>query len=304
MIHPKALPPQTCSNLLPPNRNYDYFSGASDFPFPCAVTQFDMRNAWWLAESSLLAYADETFAWEQWAKVSAELQFRLFQGSSTRCYVVSTEQFVIVAFRGTEVLKKGEGTTLPGVLEDWKTEAKIALVNWDTNGAVHQGFAMALDQVWWDKHDRPGLNSYLDSLVAKPAQRSLWFTGHSLGAALATLAASRYGHAAGLYTFGSPHVGDRAFAQSLHIPAYRFVNGGDLVPSFLAAFGPYEHVGVLKYVQTGGSVTDTPGGVGWLGSRIRKLFAGEGHGIAAFADHAPLSYVIQLWNACVHAQNH
>ena len=304
MLTPKDLPRPTLGNLLPPNRQHPYFEGASDFPFPCAVTEFDIRNAWWLAEASLLAYADETFVREQWTRVNPKLQLRFFQGPSTNCYVVSGDEFAIVAFRGTEVLKKGEGTTLSEVLKDWKTDAQITLVNWSRNGAVHQGFSMALDEVWWDKQGRLGLRSYLDTLLTKPAQRSLWFTGHSLGAALATLAASRYGHAAGLYTFGSPHVGDRIFARSFDLPAYRFVNGADIVTTFLADFGPYEHVGVPNYIQSDGSVLHSPRAIGGFVSWVRRVFGGGAHSLAGFADHAPLCYVIKLWNACVQAHGH
>jgi len=42
-----------------------------------------------------------------------------------------------------------------------------------------------------------------------------WFHRHSLGAALATLAARRFGHAHGLYTYGSPKVGDAAFVAQV-----------------------------------------------------------------------------------------
>ncbi len=304
MLTPRDLPIPSLRNLLPPNRAHPYFQGASDFPFPCAMTKFDLRNAWWLAEASLLAYADETFVCEQWTRVKPDLELRFFLGPAAKGYVASTDQIVIVAFRGNEVRKKGEGTTLSDVLEDWTTDAKVALVNWSGNGTVHQGFNMALDEVWWDKHDKPGLKTYLDTLVAKQAQRSLWLTGHGLGGALATLAASRYGRAAGLYTFGSPHVGDRIFAQSFNLPAYRFVNGADIVPSFLAAYGPYEHVGLPKYIGSGGSVRDRPGGLKKLGIRVRQLIAGGGHGLAGFSDHAPLAYVINLWNACAHTQGH
>jgi hypothetical protein len=217
------------------------------------------------------------------------------------CYAASTDHFSIVSFRGAEVLRKGEGTTLPDVLQDWKADANVALVYWGGEGTVHQGFAMALDEVWWGRHEQPGLKAYLDSLTAKPAERSLWFTGHGLGAGLATLAASRCGHAAGLYTFGSPHVGDADFAHSLRMPAYRFVNASDLVPSLLEAFGKFEHVGVLKSIRSDGAIVDGPTRDWNLGDRFRKLLAGGGHSIESFADHAPLTYAVRIWNACVQA---
>ena len=65
-------------------------------------------------------------------------------------------------------------------------------------GKVHRGFKHALAEVWEEK----GLFEYIKS--RDTSNRTIWFTGHSLGAALATLAANRYGKAQGLYTFGSP----------------------------------------------------------------------------------------------------
>lgn len=302
MLQPKVLPTPTHRNLLPPNREYAYFEGASVMPFPCTVTDFDMGNAWWLAETSLLSYADESFVSERWAEVGVE-RIGVLRGAGTLCYVASTDRFVIVSFRGATILRKGKGTTLPDILNDWKSNAQVTLVNWGPNGAVHQGFAMALDDVWWGKHERPGLKTYLDSILASPAQQSVWFTGHGLGGALATLAASRYGRAAGLYTFGSPHVGDRDFARSFRIPAYRFVNASDPVPSFLASYGEFEHVGMLKRIRADGSIVDGPSEDRRLSDWFRRLVAGSGQGIESFADHAPVTYAIRIWNACIRASS-
>lgn len=72
---------------------------------------------------------------------------------------------------------------------------------------------------------------------------SIFFVGHSLGGALATLSAAdtaqRHGRGTGnddlnvsLINFGSPRVGNRAFARQFNalVPnAFRIVNGADLV---------------------------------------------------------------------------
>lgn len=66
---------------------------------------------------------------------------------------------------------------------------------------------------------------------------SVWFTGHSLGGALATLAILDFkltNVASGsAYTFGSPRVGNPAFASGYnrYIPTtYRMTNHHDIVP--------------------------------------------------------------------------
>ena len=83
-------------------------------------------------------------------------------------------------------------------------------------GLVHFGFAQALDKVYdkiIDQIDR------LDTTGLK-----IICTGHSLGAALATIFASRY-DAKYLYTFGSPRVGNKDFVKEMNndkIIHYRF----------------------------------------------------------------------------------
>src|SRR5688572_7384717 len=115
MLQPKQVPPKTLSNLIPPNRDYGYFAGAGfdgneRLPFRHSSTQFELANATWLADAALLVYADETFVREQFARAGITT-VRAFPGKGTQCYVASTDDFAIVAFRGTQVRKKGEDTT-------------------------------------------------------------------------------------------------------------------------------------------------------------------------------------------------
>src|SRR5262249_58747833 len=95
------------------------------------------------------------------------------------------------------------------------------------------------------------------------ANTRVFFTGHSLGAALATLAAHRYPHTAGVYTFGSPRVGNHAFVASFNARmaqrSFRYVNDHDIVaqvpPELLALpFGLYAHVDELPRLNEHGHI--------------------------------------------------
>lgn len=97
-----------------------------------------------------------------------------------------------MAFRGTQIIKD-DTSIFHQVLKDVCTDAKLRLVDSKQGGNVHEGFKDALNEVWDDK-----LSAYLQKLHSEKPARTLWFTGHSLGAALATLAADRYGHVQGL----------------------------------------------------------------------------------------------------------
>ena len=73
-------------------------------------------------------------------------------------------------------------------------------------------------------------------------------TGHSLGGALATLAAKLIGKATpniAAFTFGQPRVGDPLFAESYGPKHYRFVTEKDVVPKvpLRGIFTRYRHVG-------------------------------------------------------------
>ncbi|KAG2500844.1 hypothetical protein HYH03_001605 [Edaphochlamys debaryana] len=75
--------------------------------------------------------------------------------------------------------------------------------------------------------------------------KKLWFTGHSLGSALTTLFATRAQRiglpVAGVYTFGSPTVGDAAYVAAyaslgLASRTYQYVVPKDPIPTLPAAF--------------------------------------------------------------------
>jgi len=299
--------------VLPPNLDRDYFDDAVANPFRPQAQVFEPVNAWWLAEAALLAYADEGFARRQFGRAGfGEVGFLSKAGS--QCYLAETSDVVIAAFRGTQVPKPGAPDRVRGLEEtvrDFMVDADFRLVESGPGRFVHAGFKGALDAIWGELHPR--------LLEHARARRPIWMTGHSLGAALATLAADRLGNVQGLYVFGSPAVGDRGFADAFHANVFRVVHHRDIVarvPPFGsrpdAVQGDYVHVGVLKYVDGEGRLRDDAGGTesihGLTQEAIRSLFRLPSPGRLAgllgvarelFDDHAPLYYALRSWNVYV-----
>lgn len=136
---------------------------------------------------------------------------------------------VFLAFRGTEDLYDG--------LTDLNTGVKIS----HTGCAVHQGFYYAFDSVLSE------LRTFLSSCAGV---HTIHCVGHSLGGALATLAAdwlknSGVSGVVKLYTFGSPRVGLDMFARKctsrlVDSNIYRVYHRTDPIP--MVPTWPFYHV--------------------------------------------------------------
>jgi pimeloyl-ACP methyl ester carboxylesterase len=246
---------------------------------------------WVCAELSRLAYTP----FERDATQNARLLFALQAGGfewiegfctdSTQAFAVrlrATGRAVLV-FRGTEP----DAADFATDISTWKTP-------WNAGSHVHQGFANALDSVW-DKIER-ALGSSLRNCI---------FTGHSLGGALATLAASQVQSSqTRLVTIGSPAVGDQAFAQSLAgSDVQRYVNCCDIICTLPPAWLGFAHVGALRYVDAAGQLrTPAPSheAIEQDQSAARRAYWHDAAWkvgtvvLRDLADHAPVNYIRAL----------
>jgi len=183
----------------------------------------------------------------------------------TQVYVLRKDGRLVVAFRGTE----------PKVPADVVTDFRIPLVvpSWlakDSPARVHSGFAQALEPVW------AALEAEWSAAEGREAAQRVEFCGHSLGGALAVLAAARFaaqgpGNRArfgGVFTIGQPRVGNAAFAESagrLFGGRYaRAVNNRDAVPrvppsAAPGTLGEYRHFGTVHYFDASGALSIDPG---------------------------------------------
>jgi triacylglycerol lipase len=153
-------------------------------------------------------------------------------------FVATSGNVTAIAFRGTET--HGEW------LDDFDG---LAVRNAFGSGMVHQGF---LD-VYRSIH--PGI---LAGLAQTDSHNRLVITGHSLGAALATLCTSDSPLIAGrdslTYTWAGPRGGWRDYADWFAKQGrwlFRIVNEWDVVPRVPSAVNGYEHVGTEVLIDGG-----------------------------------------------------
>ena len=214
-------------------------------------TEFSIANAAMMAELARAVYLKKNGAPDAQA-ILKKLQKRdadfqdvwPFEARSSQACVVAHEDFVCAAFRGTDELA------------DWRDNVQVGKVK-GPFGRVHGGFQAALMDVW------PAMRTRL----AQYAQRPLWLTGHSLGGAMATLAAAQLADADesffGVYTFGSPRCGGKKFARVYDIEAgarsHRVHNNNDIVARLPTRQMKYRHVGRLAYITEGGEIKHDTG---------------------------------------------
>jgi triacylglycerol lipase len=191
---------------------------------------FDLASAIFLAEASQAAYPDHLPVWSSSLESKA-----LFNRGNIQGYWVADGEVALLAFRGTDNLRQ------------WLRDARIAPTThaW---GRVHVGFHTGLAEV---ELDMPAF----DAVAAKA--KHVWITGHSLGGALAVLAAARLkmkGIDSRVYTFGQPAMGAFDFAERFdaELPGrlIRFINQSDIVARLPPAlpFLNYEHCGHVKRI--------------------------------------------------------
>ena len=215
-----------------------------NFSFVPSTTKYQPANAYWLGKAASLAYNNEREI-ENAITPWGFTKFRFFSRNETQAFVIGKADMILVAFRGTQ----------PDKLQDWVTDADFELVD-GPFGKVHDGFYRALRQVWREQNQ--AIREFQDN------GQSLWFTGHSLGAALATLAVATLREedkpVHGLYTFGQPRTGERSFATNFNADfkprCFRFVNNNDVVTRVPLRAMNYSHVGTFLYFDKDGNLDD------------------------------------------------
>jgi hypothetical protein len=328
------LLPGTLQNLFYPPRKeeYVYFKRAADLPFRSGDT---VRKAAWAADAAMLAYA--RYGARQMTDADldenldrAGLTYEKVGGTATNWNAPGTQaifatcgDFALCTFRGTERDDPSDLATDANIL--LVNESDYRPVSQDPGPAlghlsfithlfaepclVHRGFQLALNQVWEKIH------TLVTDYRRQHPNAEICFTGHSLGAALAVLAFSRFADPnISLYTFGCPRVGDAAFRDRVLSNnakgIYRFVNLNDAVAHVPTESLLYRQTPEKCYRFDGDGNLDIDdstfqGDVESLRAAIfglpASIKAGDLDNIPAppsLVDHSPARYCFRLWD-CV-----
>jgi triacylglycerol lipase len=300
----KPIPAATFKNIRPPNKNYKYFEDRQHHPFLPLATTFELVNAGWMADFALLAYFKKRTIQKTFddAGLTADgFVMEFFSRGITQCFVAHNNDFVVVSVRGTEI------DNLWGAIVDWSRNFQMKPKPDASGGLVHEGFMKDVAEVWNDSGGERGLKSYLQPLLAG-SRRTLWITGHSLGAAVATLVAERAVREAGfavrgVYTFGSPRVGDIKFkqyyeARGVNAKTHRVVYDID-VAQRLFPDAAYTHVGQFVFIDAAGHLHTNLPEPPTEDFKIPRGFVANADRLiipALIADHAPIYYASHIWN--------
>ncbi|MEZ6134372.1 MAG: lipase family protein [Pirellulaceae bacterium] len=234
-----------------------------------------LRQSLLFAELSKISYYRPDIVYESIRSAGFE-HYEYFDRDGAQAYIFANEFDCAVVCRGTE----------PNEWNDIKADADAVSVVAESVGRVHRGFKTEVDDLW------PRLERAL-----KENEKPLWFAGHSLGGAMATICAGRCklseipSNPAGLFTFGSPRVGNKRYINFVKIDHYRWVNNNDIVCRVPPRWLGYTHSGRELYFNAFGKLRKyTP----WR--RFRDRWYGffltlRKWQIDHLADHSMLRYI-------------
>jgi len=330
---PDFLLPTWKNLFYPPERGqYTYFAFAAEHPFAGAKVEgapFDPARAAWAADAAMLAYGHfgaMPMTEEEAHSILANAGFTQHElignwtpnGKGTQAFFASNNDFAILSFRGTE---RGDLGDLIWDLEPltvaeppaangrgaFRMVARVAAFleqRLMSECVAHEGFQRALEAVW------PQTEKLINEYRAAHPAAEICFTGHSLGAALATLAVSRFtGKSASLYTIGCPRVGNTVFCNRVReradLGAFRFVNENDLVTHVPIEAPFYHHAPQLAFhLLPGGTMVPFEYGAVADWGDLNKVARGlrdhwrflelEAEPPGPLVDHSPARYCVQI----------
>ena len=248
----------------------------ADHPFD---SDYDSNTALWLVNAACLVYSPESEASSVVRDMWAMPNFQFFDIASTdtQAMAFSNDDFIVVAFRGTES-KDDWGTNL-----DHK---QVPLNDKFPDIMVHRGFNTACLSVL------PDIEKWVLSVGGKGdnPNKPLYIAGHSLGGALSTLAYAQWTlrdspiSVNGVVTVGQPRVGTHKFVTTMNelgpCVLQRIFNTNDVVPTVPPTIKGYQHYGNPIYFNARGNLIRRPPGKVTRGDKTKAWVSGKS-GISA-----------------------
>jgi triacylglycerol lipase len=218
-------------------------------------TCLNSSTAYWMARIAKAVYLKKADEAPDEEAILADLKaedtsFRSVLGTSknsAQAALVEHSNYICLAFRGTDEIS------------DWLDNLNIFSEK-VLFGEFHRGFWKSLDDVWG-----PLFAEYQQ--LRQNKRRPLFLTGHSLGGAMAAVAAARLIHSdlpfTSVYTFGQPRTMTLATARIFNVEAkskfFRFQNNNDIVTRIPARLMGYSHVGSYLYISEEKKLHNDPG---------------------------------------------
>jgi hypothetical protein len=217
------------------------------------------NNIYHLSRIACLAYESESkfrMLAEQWGYESDQASFSNYHfifKDGIQVIALTDKDKICLSFRGAV-------TSLKSYADVNFTQIHFAKLD-EKSIKVHAGFYNALFKIWSDVSDY--LEQQVAKLTANQCRPKLYITGHSLGGALASIAAFLVKHNTNLSiletvlcTFGQPRCGNQEFANFLQRNLeyyYRVVNSLDIIPKApLNKTQDYVHAGKFIWLNHAG----------------------------------------------------
>ncbi len=223
------------------------------------ITRLDPNNAYWMARLARVVYVhkDDEAKTPDRAAILSDLQNEdpdfervvVASKSSAQGILVKHKNYFCLSFRGTDE---------PA---DWVDNLN-AVATEELFGKFHRGFWNSVQDVW-----EILFGQY--QLLSREQEKSapLFLTGHSLGGAMATVAAAILSHRdipfTSCYTFGQPRAMSKDTARLFNMECkgrfFRFHNNNDIVTRVPARIMGYSHVGEYLYISEEKVIHKEPG---------------------------------------------
>lgn len=221
--------------------------------------------------------------------------------TDTQAFLLRHDKNIFLIFRGSQQLKDWS-TNLNLRQRDFQVSAASGAMPF--KGRVHVGFFNA----WYS----------VEKIVVHHLQKwwtpetQLWIAGHSLGGALANMAAISLEcqgfHVSSMYTFGQPRIADWKLAKDVNARMkdrlFRYANNNDIVTliplpmNLVPPIRPYGHMGNFRYFDALGHLhKQSFNSQRWFDRLLGLLIATSRAGFDFVDDHNMEFYVDNLQKA-------